>query len=77
MCCHTKEETPQLVTTHPVGVLLKGEVLGSSNVKRTNNLPVDVEEFHPTMEVEIPKSLFEEQRRHFYGARLLEIQASI
>ena len=49
MCCHTKEETPQLVTTHPVGVLLKGEVLGSSNVKRTNNLPVDVEEFHPTV----------------------------
>ena len=39
----------QVVTIRHVGVLLKGEVLGSSNVKRTNNLPVDVEEFHPTV----------------------------
>ncbi|CAN6861520.1 unnamed protein product, partial [Brassica oleracea] len=57
----------------PVRVLLKGEVLGSNNAKRTNNLSVDVEVFHPTMvEVEIPQSLFEEQGRQFYGARLLD-----
>ena len=37
----------QLVTTNPGGVLLKGEVLGSSNATRTNNLPVDVEAFPP------------------------------
>ncbi|KAF3485942.1 hypothetical protein F2Q69_00055110 [Brassica cretica] len=41
MSCHAD----QLVTTCPVGVLLKGEVLGSSDAKRTNNLPVDVEAF--------------------------------
>lgn len=29
------------------------------------------------VEVEIPQSLFEEQGRQFYGARLLEIQASV
>ncbi|KAL0655655.1 hypothetical protein Bca4012_076239 [Brassica carinata] len=31
------------------GVSLKGEVLGSSKSKRTNNLPVDVEAFPPTV----------------------------
>ena len=30
------------MTIHPGAVLLKGEVLGSSNTKRTNNLVVDV-----------------------------------
>ncbi|KAH0917488.1 LOW QUALITY PROTEIN: hypothetical protein HID58_025148 [Brassica napus] len=44
----------QLVTTHPKGVLLKGEVLGSSNAKRTNNLPVDVDAFPPTMRGSVP-----------------------
>ncbi|KAF3555294.1 hypothetical protein F2Q69_00012575 [Brassica cretica] len=33
-----KKVTAQLVTTRPVGVLLKGEVMGSSNAKRINNL---------------------------------------
>lgn len=37
----------RLVTTRRVGVLLKGEVLDSSNVKRINNLPVKV--FSPTV----------------------------
>ncbi|WZZ08216.1 hypothetical protein YC2023_094137 [Brassica napus] len=39
----------QLVTACLVGELLKGEVLGSSNAKRINNLPVDVEAFPPTV----------------------------
>ena len=38
----------QLVTNCPVGELLKGEVLGSSNAKRINNLPVDMKAF-PSM----------------------------
>ena len=32
-----------------MGELLKGEVLGSSNAKRTNNLPMDVVAFSPTV----------------------------
>ena len=36
----------QLVTTHPGGVLLKGEVLGLSNAKRTNNLIMESERTH-------------------------------
>lgn len=32
--------------------------------------------FIQMVEAEIPQSLFEEQGRQFYGARLLEIQAS-
>ena len=36
----------QLVTTRLVGVLLKGEVLGSSNAKRTNNLITESERTH-------------------------------
>ncbi|KAF2561215.1 hypothetical protein F2Q70_00015210 [Brassica cretica] len=49
------EETPphqpldQLVKTRLVEVLLKCEVSGSSNAKCTNNLPVDVEAFPPTV----------------------------
>ena len=39
----------QLVTIRHVGVLLKGEVLGSSNAKRINNLRVDVEAVAPTV----------------------------
>ncbi|KAL0886807.1 hypothetical protein Bca101_010790 [Brassica carinata] len=36
-----------------------------------------LEQIRKMVEVEIPQSLFEEQGRQFYGARLLEIQASI
>ncbi|KAF3525103.1 hypothetical protein F2Q69_00046225 [Brassica cretica] len=46
---HSLGPANQLVKTHPGGVLLKGEVLGSSYAKRTNNLPVDVEVFPPTV----------------------------
>uniref|UniRef100_A0A0D3BFV5 Uncharacterized protein n=1 Tax=Brassica oleracea var. oleracea TaxID=109376 RepID=A0A0D3BFV5_BRAOL len=58
ICCVTthrartflaRSSADQLVTTRPVGVLLKDEFLDSSNVKRTNNLPVDVEAFPPTV----------------------------
>ncbi|CAG7892501.1 unnamed protein product [Brassica rapa] len=35
-----------------------------------------LEQIRKMVEVEIPQSLFEEQGRQFYGARLLEIQAS-
>ncbi|KAF3514061.1 hypothetical protein F2Q69_00002978 [Brassica cretica] len=36
----------QLVTPHPGGVLLKSEVLGLSNTKRTNNLIMESERTH-------------------------------
>ena len=41
------------MTACPGGVLLKGEVLSLSNAKRTNNLPVDVEPFPPTVRVSV------------------------
>lgn len=44
----TTRPVDQLVTTRPIRVLLKGEVLGSTNAKRTNNLS-DVEMFPPTV----------------------------
>ena len=34
------------MTTRHVGVLLKGEILGSSNAKRTNNLIIESERTH-------------------------------
>ncbi|WZZ32321.1 hypothetical protein YC2023_015722 [Brassica napus] len=43
----------QLVKTRLVEVLLKCEVLGSSNAKCTNNLPVDVEAFPPTVRAQL------------------------
>ncbi|KAF2607611.1 hypothetical protein F2Q68_00045701 [Brassica cretica] len=44
-----EEMAPHPPVACPGGVLLKGEILGSSNAKRTNNLPVDVEAFLPTV----------------------------
>lgn len=37
----------QLVTTYPVEMLLKGEVLSSTNAKRNNNLIIDVLQGQP------------------------------
>ena len=34
------------MTTRPVGVLLKGEFLGSRNAKCTNNLIIELEKTH-------------------------------
>ena len=38
--------TDQLVTACNVGILLKGEVLGSSNAKRTDDLIMESERTH-------------------------------
>lgn len=38
---------------------------------------LDIMMFHQMVEIDIPQSMFEEQGRQLYGAKLLEIQVSI
>ncbi|KAF3566406.1 hypothetical protein DY000_02016402 [Brassica cretica] len=68
-----EETPPHPPVACPGGVLLKGEVLGSSNAKRTNNLPVDVEAIPPTAVRSVIKIINEREREQ--GDRVVKTVA--